>query len=141
VDISRKWLPAPRVPNSSFPLSIALSLTARSSASSRYPPLSTDSRSIFSANPLAKVQRSPLSIALRASLADTFNTPFEPTPEGTRAKSFLPIDSSFGRTIFSSREVRITLTPQFMSNPTPPGDTMPSSMSNAATPPIGKAKP
>ena len=35
----------------------------------------------------------------------------------------------------------MSLTPQLMSNPTPPGDTIPFLMLNAATPPIGNPYP
>ena len=35
----------------------------------------------------------------------------------------------------------ISLTPQLMSNPTPPGDTIPFLILNAATPPIGNPYP
>lgn len=49
--------------------------------------------------------------------------PFEPTPTGMWSKRHCANCSLTGWTSFSWRFVRISLTPQLMSKPTPPGDT------------------
>ena len=46
-----------------------------------------------------------------------------------------------GTSFPSASRTFVPLQRQFMSYPTPPGDTTPSSMSNAATPPMGKPYP
>jgi hypothetical protein len=63
---------------------------------------------------------------------------FDPSPLGTLSKISFVSSFILDSASFLSRLVLITLTPQFMSYPTPPGLTTPfSSMSVAATPPIG----
>jgi hypothetical protein len=64
--------------------------------------------------------------------------PLLPTPAGIARKSVSA--SSFCRATTSSRARRVLRqrTPQEMSNPTPPAETMPSSGSKAATPPTVK---
>ena len=64
--------------------------------------------------------------------------PWLPTPTGMWSKSDCASRSFTSATSFSMRLVRMTRTPQFMSKPTPPGDTtaVGSDMSNAATFPI-----
>ena len=67
--------------------------------------------------------------------------PFEPKPEGMLLKIEF---NKFGREFlmfFSFKFVLRSLTPQFISYPTPPGEIIPESASVPATPPIQKPYP
>eukprot|EP01139_Manchomonas_bermudensis_P012299 Amastigsp_a346298_17.p3 type:complete len:157 gc:universal Amastigsp_a346298_17:484-954(+) len=85
----------------------------------------------------------PISMTSRSSCSVIGMTPFEPTPTGMWSKRDWVISSCIGRTSSIRRFVRKSRTPQLMSKPTPPGDTTASgsSISKAATPPIGNPYP
>jgi len=61
-----------------------------------------------------------------------------PTPEGMFLYKASKISCLFFRKSSTLMLVERTLTPQFISYPTPPGEIIPSFKSNTATPPIGK---
>ena len=83
-------------------------------------------------------QSTPSETALSSSWVDRRSLPPTPTPQGTSLNMRSMSSAAFGLTSSYVRSVRIRRTPQFMSYPTPPGVMIPSSMSKAATPPMGK---
>jgi len=84
-------------------------------------------------------QRAP-SVTSRAPSARSFTliVPSLPTPAGMSRKIWRVMSRIPSFTSSSVRFVRTSRTPQLMSYPTPPGETIPFSASKAATPPIGK---
>ncbi len=139
--ISRKWFPPPSVPICGIPRWRALALTASGSAPGIAPSSSHWIRSPGMPSPRSTAHRAPSIMISVRSFPETRMLLFVPTPVGTTEKSasinsrILPAMSA------SVRGVVISLTPQLMSKPTPPGDMTPSVMSNAATPPIGNPYP
>ena len=82
----------------------------------------------------------PISSAASRSAPVVGMMPLEPTPTGMWSKSACVSSSITGSTSSRNRLVRSRRTPQLMSNPTPPGDTMAlgSVQSKAATLPMAK---
>src|SRR5215211_2406657 len=78
-----------------------------------------------------------------SSISDlvSLNAPSLPTPVGTDLNSSLIRSFSLGLKSDSLSTVLISLTPQLISYPTPPGLTTPSCRSVAATPPTGNPYP
>ena len=64
-----------------------------------------------------------------------------PTPDGMFLNNASINSSSLSSMSACLRLVFINLTPQLMSKPTPPGETIPFFSLNAATPPIGNPYP
>jgi len=87
-------------------------------------------------------------IALAPSIRTFFSSgienlilPSDPTPEGIEWNRVVNKASFLGIPSLEQSEVLITLTPQLMSKPTPPGEITPLSIRVAPTPPIGKPYP
>ena len=141
---SRKWLPEPRLPICPSPRSTARSLTVAASAPSSTPPSSHRCRSRATPCPCSTAKRAPpVSTRCSERRSGRRHTPSLPTPRGIAASRWSITARSRGCSRSrSSSGLTSRRTPHEMSNPTPPGETTPpSSMSVAATPPIGNPYP
>src|SRR3990167_4935888 len=100
------------------------------------------SRSSLLPYPCEIAHCAPFLSTFLASCCESFRSlRCEPTPDGMFANRVLTSVSSLLLISILLNPVLSNLTPQLISYPTPPGETTPSSISNAATPPIGNPYP